>query len=261
MSIRTTGSVRFPVIGVRGGIPLADVLSFGQTLAEYDKILDSKLDPISKIEEAAMAEPRDNQTSSPKIGQKLKNLRKSRGFSIRLLAEKAGVSPNTISLIESNSTSPTVATLQTIANTLEIPLAAFFMNSEPEDDVVLIKAQEQEMQVDSGLTVSVFPGQVLDQRVRIMHFTIAPGVGCGPEPLAHPGDELVLCLQGELKYTVNERTYLLDKQDSLAFNAHLPHRWYNAGEVDCHFLVMITAENDQTFRSHIQAEGVLPSQF
>jgi len=202
-----------------------------------------------------MAEPHVNTTQSHEIGEKLKSFRKAHGLSIRVLAEKASLSPNTISLIESSASSPTVATLQTIANVLDIPLSAFFTNPEPEDDVVLIKAQDQDKQVTPGLSVSVFPSHVLDHRVRVMHFAIGPGASSGNESLVHPGDELVMCLQGELEYVVMDRVYRLKKQDSLAFKAHLPHSWYNRSQAETHFLVLITTETDLSFRAHVLPSG------
>jgi transcriptional regulator with XRE-family HTH domain len=199
-----------------------------------------------------MAVTRTNQTQPPGMGERLRALRKSQGYSIRVLAEKAGVSPNTISLIESNTTSPTVATLQTIANVLVVPLSAFFTSDEQTEEVIQIKGTEHERQVAPGLRVSVFPASVLDQRVRVMYFTIQPGIGSGNEPLVHPGDELVFCLQGELEYVVKDRVYRLKKQESLAFEASLPHSWYNRSQGETHFLVLVTTETDQSFRSHIQ---------
>lgn len=186
------------------------------------------------------------------IGEKLKYFRKLRSLSIRVLAEKAGISPNTISLIESNASSPTVATLQNIANVLDIPLAAFFTNKEQEQDIVFIKAKEHNKQVSPGLSVGVLPAQILDRRVQVMHFEIAPGASSGNESLVHPGDEMVLCLEGDLDYVVNDHIYHLKKEDSLAFKAHLPHAWFNRSGAETHFLVMITTETDQSFRSHMQ---------
>lgn len=189
---------------------------------------------------------------APDISEKIRFLRKAHKLSIRVLAQKAGLSPNTISLIESNATSPTVATLQTIANVFDVPLAAFFTNADQEAEIILIKAQDQSKQVTPGVSVSVFPGNVLNQRVRVMHFTINPGMSSGNESLVHPGDELVICMQGELEYVVQDRIYRLKQHDSLAFKANLPHAWTNRSQADCRFLVLITAEPDQAFRSHIR---------
>lgn len=60
------------------------------------------------------------------LGNRLRELRRQQGLSLRALAEKSGLSANTLSLIENGKTSPSVATLQQIALALNIPITAFF---------------------------------------------------------------------------------------------------------------------------------------
>lgn len=199
-----------------------------------------------------MVERKENLPQPPGIGEKLRSFRKERGLSIRLLAERAGLSPNTISLIENNSASPTVTTLHTIANVLDIPLSAFFVEDEGDEAVRLVKAQDRERTVTSGVRVSVLPGDVLDRRVHILHFMVEPGKGSGQDQMVHPGDELVICIKGELEYRVNDTIYHLKEQDSLAFNGGFPHSFYNSSQTETHFLVLITTEADQSFRFHLQ---------
>lgn len=199
-----------------------------------------------------MTEQRGTVAQPLGIGEKLRAFRKERGLSIRVLAERAGLSPNTISLIENNSASPTVTTLYTIANVLDVPLSAFFVEDENGDEVRLVRAQDRERTVIPGVKVSVLPGDVLDRRVHILHFVLEPGQGSGNDQMAHPGDELVICIQGELEYRVKDTIYNLKEQDSLAFNAGFPHSFYNRSRTETHFLVLITTETDQSFRFHLQ---------
>jgi transcriptional regulator with XRE-family HTH domain len=191
--------------------------------------------------------------SPPGIGEKLRLFRKERGLSIRVLAERAGLSPNTISLIENNSASPTVTTLYTIANVLDIPLSAFFIEDENGEEVRLVRAQDRERTVIPGVKVSVLPGDILDRRVHILHFVVEPGKGSGNDQMVHPGDELVICTQGELEYRVKDTIYNLKEQDSLAFNGSFHHSFFNRSRAETHFLVMITTETDQAFRFHMQS--------
>jgi transcriptional regulator with XRE-family HTH domain len=198
-----------------------------------------------------MADQKDTLPQPLGIGEKLKGFRKGRGFSIRALAERAGLSPNTISLIENNSASPTVTTLYTIANVLDIPLSAFFVEDENGEDVRLVRAQDREKTVIPGVRVSVLPGEVLDRRVHILHFVLEQGKGSGNEQMIHPGEELVICIQGELEYRVKDTIYILQEQDSLSFNASYPHSFYNRSRSETHFLVLVTTEMDQSFRLHV----------
>jgi transcriptional regulator with XRE-family HTH domain len=186
------------------------------------------------------------------VGEKLRAFRKERGLSIRVLADRAGLSPNTISLIENNSTSPTVTTLYSIANVLDVPLSAFFVEDENGEEVRLVRAHDNERTVIPGVKVSVMPGDVLDRRVHILHFVVETGKGSGDDQMVHPGDELVICIQGELEYRVKDTIYNLKEQDSLAFNAGFPHSFYNRSRTETHFLILITTEADQAFRFHVQ---------
>lgn len=199
-----------------------------------------------------MTEGSEKSATSPGIGERLRSLRKERALSIRVLAERAGLSPNTISLIENNSASPTVTTLNTLANVLDIPLSAFFIEEENGELVRLVKAQERERMVAPGVRVSVLPGDVLDRRVHVLRFMVEPGKSSGGDQMLHPGDELVICTQGELEYRVNDTIYPLHEGDSLAFNGGSPHSFTNRSKAETRFLVLITTETDQSFRFHMQ---------
>lgn len=54
------------------------------------------------------------------LGQNIRTLRKSKGYSILKLKELTGLSKSTISDIENDKSSPSVSTLQKIANALEV---------------------------------------------------------------------------------------------------------------------------------------------
>ena len=60
------------------------------------------------------------------LGDRLKTLRKQRGMSQRELAKKAGVTNSTISLIEQNRVSPSIASLKKVLDGLPMTLADFF---------------------------------------------------------------------------------------------------------------------------------------
>src|SRR5512138_2223966 len=83
---------------------------------------------------ATMLMPAFEEKLEESLGNRLRDLRRQQGLSLRALAEKSGLSANTLSLIENGKTSPSVATLQQIAIALSIPITAFFevkVNREP----------------------------------------------------------------------------------------------------------------------------------
>lgn len=67
------------------------------------------------------------------IGKRLQTIRKAHGFSQRELAARAGLTNDTISLIEKNKTSPSVASLKCLLDAIPISIAEFFAEFDQAD--------------------------------------------------------------------------------------------------------------------------------
>jgi quercetin dioxygenase-like cupin family protein len=72
----------------------------------------------------------------------------------------------------------------------------------------------------------------------------------------HTGVELVYCLEGCLEYEVDGQLHQLNPGDSLVFEAHLPHRWRNAGETPSRSLLLLCPadERDRPDERHFSFE-------
>ena len=64
------------------------------------------------------------------IGKKLQAIRKAHGLSQRELAARAGLTNGTVSLIEQNKTSPSVASLKRLLDAIPMSIAEFFATIE-----------------------------------------------------------------------------------------------------------------------------------
>lgn len=69
------------------------------------------------------------------IGSTIKEIRKKKGLKQNELAEKAQMTQAYLSKIESNLKEPTISTLKTIANSLDVPLPILFFYAMTVDDV------------------------------------------------------------------------------------------------------------------------------
>ena len=151
----------------------------------------------------------------------------ARGLSIRALAENSGLNVNTLSMIENQRTSPSVSTLQQLAQTLQVPISAFFETDHGDKQVVYQKKGTRPH-------VAFTHGSIEDLGAGMSRFgaeplivTLATKADSGKTPIVHTGREFVYCLEGQIAYTVNSETYLLEPGDSLLFEAYLPHHWKN----------------------------------
>lgn len=176
------------------------------------------------------------------VGERLKAARLARGWSARDLAEAGGIALNTISLIERGKISPTIATLHKLATALAVPLS-FFVEESADRQVLFLKRgqRRQARSVDVRLENlgSGLPGQTMEPLL----LTLDPQADSGPDSIVHTGHELVFCLEGCIEYQVGDEVYRLEAEDSLFFEASLPHRWRNAlDEVTRVMLIIETAQ-------------------
>lgn len=163
------------------------------------------------------------------VGIRLRDIRQSRGVSLRALSEACGLSVNAISLIERGVSSPSVSTLQRLAAALDVPITAFFTGETASTPVVFVPAVERTLVALPRGRMEKLGTGLPNQHVEPLLVTLEAGAVSGLRPVVHPGEEFAFCLTGCVAYEVGEETYTLQPGDSLLFEAHLPHRWRNVG--------------------------------
>lgn len=198
----------------------------------------------------------DQQTVSDiDVGRRLRELRSENKLSLRALAELSGLNFNTLSLIENGRTSPSVSTLQQLAQALRIPISAFFEVEPPHNRLVFQKHGLRPRAIFEHGTFEDLGAGLLMRGGQPLLVTLAAGSESGPYPIVHTGHEFVFCLEGALTYQVDGEVITLGPGDSLIFEAHLPHRWWNQGEIQSRSLLILcpTDENDQASKRHFPA--------
>jgi transcriptional regulator with XRE-family HTH domain len=204
----------------------------------------------------AMMEPADENPTANiiDVGRRLRELRAVRGLSIRSLAELSGLNFNTLSLIENEKTSPSVSTLQQLAQALQVPITAFFETTFTQKDVVFQKAgQRSKATFAHGLLEDLGGGLMLGEGVPLL-LKLEPGAESGPDAIIHTGQEFVYCLQGSLTYMISGVEYNLLPGDSLIFQAHHPHKWANEGKAESQSILILCPadENDRSAEQHFK---------
>jgi len=190
------------------------------------------------------------------VGQRLKTLRDERGLSVRDLAQASDLAFNTISLIERGRISPTIATLHKLATALAVPLAYFVTEGSPRH-VVFLKCGERRRACSSHVLLENLGTGLPDQRLQFLLLTLRPGADSGPDPIVHPGHEFAFCLEGCVEYRVEARAYELGPEDSLLFEAHLPHRWRNGLGTPSRLLLVLQSEegHELALSRHLESHG------
>lgn len=168
-------------------------------------------------------------TVSPEVlvGAQIRALRAALGMTISDLAAAAGVSPGMLSKVETGQTSPSLATLSSLAQAMNMPLASFFTKFDQKSDATFVKSGH-------GLTIErrgsskghryQLLGHVLRREVGVEPFLITLDETSDAFPIfRHDGIEFLYMLEGEVVYAHGDKTYVMEPGDSLFFDSSLAH--------------------------------------
>ena len=167
------------------------------------------------------------------IGPKLRELRAQRSLSLQQLAELSDVSAAAIHKIERNGMVPTITTLLKIAGALNRPVSYFVEETEPDNRPVSFTSADNRRNLftsHQGIDLSAISGPYGRFFLAGAIAEVEPGANSGRKPMEHPGEELVLMLDGVLEIDVDGMPYRLTDGDSLHWRTDRPHRWKNPGD-------------------------------
>jgi transcriptional regulator with XRE-family HTH domain len=194
----------------------------------------------SRVAQSTPTEPTALSVSAPKalpeiertvseIGAKVAKARAERGWSLAQLAERAGLSPAAVHKVEKSGMTPTIASLMKIASALGKSVGYFVDEADPVRPVTVIRRDERAPLYTSkqGLVLENISGRYGPFWVAGAEAHVEPGADSGPEPMSHPGEELVLVTQGRMTFTIDDASYDLDEGDSIHFRTVRPHSWAN----------------------------------
>lgn len=181
------------------------------------------------------------------IGERLRAIRQRQGLSQRELARKAGVTNGTISLIEQNRTSPSVASLRKVLQGIPMSMAEFFSEDAlPPSGQIFFKAGDlvdltSALPGEHGHAVSFRQvGNLCGHTLQVLHERYAPGADTGRRMLRHDSEEGGVVIRGEIELTVGDRRQLLGPGDAYLFDSRVPHRFRNLGTVECEIVSACT---------------------
>ncbi len=199
---------------------------------------------------------KDDLQNTLDVGKRLKTLRNEKGLSLRNLASISGLNPNTLSLIENAKTSPSVSTLQRLAIALGEPITAFFESDPNSSRVVFQKNTNRELVPFMDGRIGNLCSGSHEQPEQFLIVSLNPGMPEKQKLVVHTGHEFMFCLDGKITCVVDGETYLLETGDSIYFEAHLPHYWFNENVNPARFILALNPadENDLPLERHFPPE-------
>jgi transcriptional regulator with XRE-family HTH domain len=199
------------------------------------------------------------------LGPRLKELRQAAGMTLRELARQAEVSPSLVSQIENGKSRPSVSTLYSFAQLLNVPVDELFdveavdgappraPHDDRVDETVADPANAWRPSEYATRISVVHPSHrahirmaegvdwerlaaTPERDVNFMKITYAPGATSNPDGslMVHEGFEYGYVVSGALEVTVGNEVFVLREGESLGFDSAIPHQLRNIGAEDFH---------------------------
>jgi transcriptional regulator with XRE-family HTH domain len=179
--------------------------------------------------------------SAGKIGSRVRELRRSKGFTLEVLAERSGVSRAMISKIERGEKNPTLVVAAKIAEGFGITLSQLVGIEERREVIVVPKERRMVMRDPAtGFERQLLSPTFGRKGVEFIRNMVPEGSTSGEFPPHRRGVvEYIVVERGSLKAILAEEEYLLEEGDAIYFEADVPHRFENAGDGECSYYLVI----------------------
>ncbi|MBN2619056.1 MAG: helix-turn-helix transcriptional regulator [Spirochaetales bacterium] len=164
---------------------------------------------------------------SYRFGDKLRDIREKKGITLKTVANKVNVSESLISQIERNKVSPSIDTLFSIADALDIDLDYLFSDYQKKKNVTILKAKDRKKIETDEITyhqLSVLPNASDKHAIEAFIMEINKGSKKGHDDYGHTGNEFGYILSGKGKLTYGKNEYFFTAGDSIAFSSEIPHK-------------------------------------
>ena len=163
------------------------------------------------------------------VGELVRRLREQRGLSLRALGGATDFSASFLSQLENGQVSPSIASMERIANTLGVTLGEFFSSlGSSEGGVVVRTGDRMEMQSQwSQATMQALSPMSRGRLLEPLLITLEPGGRSGKHPTARPREEFAFVVEGEVQLTLGPDTYRLGEGDAATILRGELRRWTN----------------------------------
>ena len=175
------------------------------------------------------------------FGEKLRKVREDKKYTLKVVAQRAGVSESLVSQIERNHVSPAIDTLLALADVLDINLEYLFEEYRRERPVQIIRADERPSMQEDDITYEGLAKQANSETsVEAYIIKIPAGSHTHRGSYGHLGREIGYVIKGKAQVIYNGSKYELNEGDCVTFSAGSSHSVENIGNTDLEAVWVVT---------------------
>jgi transcriptional regulator with XRE-family HTH domain len=184
------------------------------------------------------------EVSSGRLGERVRALRRERGWTLEMLAERSGVSRAMISKLERGEKNPTLVVAAKVAEGLGMNLSQLVGVEEKRKVVVVPRERRMTMRdPETGFERQLLSPSLGGRGIEFMRNVVPQGSTSGELPPHRRGvEEYVVVERGRLRAVLGGEEYVLEEGDAAYFEADVAHRFDNAGMGECSYYLVIDSK-------------------
>lgn len=190
------------------------------------------------------------QTELSRVGERLRALRKERGWRLEDLSERVGISRSYLSRIESGEREPSIAALFAVAAAYDVPFHSLFEPEQESEERVVTRGDAARIQRGNGLLYAPLSGADRTLGMRPLR-VVVPAEREGGELYRHEGEEWLYVLSGRLCLRLGDTEHDLGPGDAAHFDAGEGHRLFALGGEDAEVILVAAAVPHPLLRSYM----------
>jgi transcriptional regulator with XRE-family HTH domain len=177
------------------------------------------------------------------LGMVIKEIRSNQGLSQKDLAKAVGVTPSTISQIETNQIYPSLPALIKIAEMLSVEISTLFRGKSNLEDHVVFTRDGENVSFPYLPKGNIKGRQLLpnpfDGKAELYLIEIPPKKKLPAHFFLNKGEEFGYLLSGKLQVVIRNAAYQIKAGNVLYFTTDLPSNWKNSGSTPAKLLWII----------------------
>ncbi len=174
------------------------------------------------------------------VGAHIRQLRLASHMSLRTLAARTDFSPSFISQVENGLVSPSINSMQKIAEALRVTLGEFFAAAAKGEGGSIIRVSARRTLSSSWSQALVEGLAPMDAQhpLEAMLITLKVGGRSGKHPYPRPNGEFSYVLEGAVSLTLGPETHVLEQGDAVMILPRELRLWVNDGPAPVRILVV-----------------------
>ncbi len=181
------------------------------------------------------------------IGQKIRELRQKRRYTLQDLSAKTGLSKPLLSQVENGHVMPPVATLLKISRALDVGISHFFQEEEREAKIAVTRADERRRlsrraHQDADEVGYLYESLELHKPRKHMQPLLVTFNPMDKQDMvfySHEGEECMFVLEGEVEFRTEDEVRTLQAGDCLYFDSDVTHAFRGLGDAPAKALVVV----------------------